>query len=135
MAAELEANMDKNGKTCGDGLDSTTWEGLLYLETVAGPGAVAELVDAFIRDAAPRIAHLREALAGGDRPRIIKLAHDLKSNAATLGANRLSMQARRMEEFALELSAAELDALIGQAEEEVVLATRAIQARLQALHA
>lgn len=135
MAANLETDMDKTGNHDPDGLDSATWEGLLYLENVAGPGAVAELVDAFIRDTAPRISHLREALTGSDRSQIVKLAHDLKSNAGTLGASRLSAQARRMEEFASELSAAELEILIGEAETEALRATHAIRARLQALQA
>lgn len=135
MAAELETDMDKSGGSEADGLDSSIWDGLIYLENVAGPGAVAELVDAFIRDTAPRIEHLREALACGDRVRISKLAHDLKSNAGTLGARRLSALARRMEESAEELASEELEAMIGDAEEEALRATHAIRARLQKLKA
>ncbi|MBP1628186.1 MAG: Hpt domain [Holophagaceae bacterium] len=135
MGLNLDANKDRMGGQSCDGLDSATWQGLSYLESVAGPGAVAELVDAFIRDACPRIEHLREALAAGDRPRIAKLAHDLKANAGTLGANRLSAHARRMEEFAKELPPEELEALFREAEDEVTLATQAIKARLQALQA
>jgi len=130
MSLSLDA--DKGG---GDGLDSATWDGLLYLETVAGPGAVAELVEAFLRDSGPRILHLRQALGAGDRTKIAKLAHDLKANAGTLGAHLLSAQARRMEAEAWELPAAELDALFGEAEEELARATVAIKARLQALQA
>jgi HPt (histidine-containing phosphotransfer) domain-containing protein len=135
VADNIEAGMDKVGDPGPDGLDSATWDGLLYLENVAGPGAVAELVDAFIRDAAPRIAHLREALAENDRLRISKLAHDLKANAGTLGAVRLSAQARRLEEFATELSSGELESLIQEAEEESLRAAHVIRARLRALQA
>jgi len=135
MGAEPGSGLDKRGDFESDGLDSAIWDGLVYLERVAGPGAVAELVDAFIRDTAPRIGHLREALAVGDRRRISRLAHDLKSNAGTLGARRLSSLARRMEEAAEDLSPEELEAMIGDAEEEALRATHAIRARLQALKA
>jgi signal transduction histidine kinase/ligand-binding sensor domain-containing protein/DNA-binding response OmpR family regulator len=71
-------------------LDSKTWEGLKHLETLTGPGAIADLVDAFLTDAPSRFQRLELAIAAGDGESASRDAHDLKANAATLGAFRLA---------------------------------------------
>jgi HPt (histidine-containing phosphotransfer) domain-containing protein len=79
-------------------LDPKTWEGLRHLEGITGPGAIADLVESFLEDAPPRLERLDAALAAADLAAAAHEAHDLKSNAATLGAVRL---ARAMEEIEL----------------------------------
>nr|WP_320131459.1 Hpt domain-containing protein [uncultured Holophaga sp.] len=116
----------------GDGLDPATWKGLHYLESVAGPGAVAELVEAFTRDAGPRMAQLREAVASGDQGRVRRLAHDLKANAGTLGALLLADLGRRMEEG---VEAPEAELILLQAEGELARVTVAVRERLRQLEA
>jgi len=71
-------------------LDGKTWEGLKHLETLTGPGAIADLVEAFLTDAPVRLLRLEQAIASGDEATASRDAHDLKANAATLGALRLA---------------------------------------------
>lgn len=96
------------GPEAGDGvepggrepvLDPRTWEGLRHLESVAGPGAIAELVEGFLEDAPARLERAAAAFATGDLEEAARQAHDLKSNAATLGAVHL---ARAMEDLELQ---------------------------------
>ena len=71
-------------------LDARTWDGLEYLESVSGPGAIAELIQGFVHDAGPRLDRMNAALAASERESLRGLAHDLKTNAATVGALQLS---------------------------------------------
>ncbi len=81
-------------------LDAHAWEGLTYLESAAGPGAIQELVEDFSRDVPARLEHMQEALGRGDMAELVRLAHDLKSNAATLGILELSRRAAEIERAA-----------------------------------
>jgi HPt (histidine-containing phosphotransfer) domain-containing protein len=83
-------------------LDAHAWEGLEYLEANSGLGAIREVVEDFARDVHPRLVRMRAALDGGDMEALGRLAHDLKSNAATLGASGLSDLAARIERGARE---------------------------------
>lgn len=78
-------------------LDVHTWNGLEYLEAVSGPGAIAELVGDFLQDAPGRLVRMKTALAAGEREVLARLAHDLKSNSATLGVLQLSVLAEELE--------------------------------------
>jgi len=51
----------------------------------------------FVREYAPAPRQLRDALAGGDLPRLQTLAHNLKSSAAYVGAFELTSGAGRLE--------------------------------------
>jgi len=93
-------------------LDAHTWEGLAYLESVSGTGAIAELVEDFDRDVFRRLEHMQEALDQGDLGALAHLAHDLKSNAATLGVLRISTDAARLERLAREGENPELAELL-----------------------
>lgn len=79
-------------------LDEEVWKGLEYVEQVAGPGAIAEMVDNYTTDMPDRLAKLRDALAKGEASRFNRLAHDLKSNSATLGVPRLRALGWALEE-------------------------------------
>jgi len=93
-------------------LDAHSWEGLAYLESVSGPGAIGELVEDFERDVFGRLEHMQEALDLGDTDTLAHLAHDLKSNAATLGVVRISTDAARLERLAREGENPELAQLL-----------------------
>lgn len=54
------------------------------------PGFLSRIVAVFLEEAAARIEEMREATGAGDRARVNRAAHTLKSSAATLGATRLS---------------------------------------------
>jgi HPt (histidine-containing phosphotransfer) domain-containing protein len=78
-------------------LDKRTWNGLEYLESVSGPGAIAEMVQDYLQDVPVRMARMKVALETDERDLLGRLAHDLKSNSATIGALQLSSMAARME--------------------------------------
>ena len=70
-------------------LDDAVWKGLAYVEATTGPGAVSEMVEIYVADLPDRISRLKAALAWSDWPLFSRLAHDLKSNSATLGVPAL----------------------------------------------
>ncbi len=111
-------------------LDPQTWRGLDYLESVAGPGAVAELVGAYQRDVQDRIDRMKVALEAGDIPLLGRLAHDLKSNSATVGALRLSGLAARIERAAIDEQSLDFFTLISEIEEGLPRVLAALQERL-----
>ena len=78
-------------------LDARTWDGLEYLESVSGPGAIAELVEGFVHDAPRRLIRMKAASEAGEWEPLQRLAHDLKSNCATVGALQLSLLAAEIE--------------------------------------
>jgi PAS domain S-box-containing protein len=70
------------------------------LARIAGsPEGLAELVEAFLTDTASLLAGIREALAGDDRSEVRRLAHSLKSTAASFGATTLAAHGRHLEEL------------------------------------
>jgi len=71
-------------------LDARTWAGLHHLESLTGPGAIADLVEAFLADAPQRFRRMENAILAGELAAAGRDAHDLKANAATLGALRLA---------------------------------------------
>ncbi len=78
-------------------LDARTWSGLEYLESISGPGAIAEMVEDFKRDAPSRLVRMKAALGAGEWQSLSRLAHDLKSNSATVGVLQLSILAAKIE--------------------------------------
>lgn len=67
-------------------------------EIVGGDGRfLANLIDAFLIDAAQQLATMHGALADNDRPTLERAAHSLKSNSATFGARALSALCREVE--------------------------------------
>jgi CheY-like chemotaxis protein len=113
--------------------DAHTWEGLEYLESVSGPGAIAELVEDFSRDAPARLERMAEALAHGNLEGLSHLAHDLKSNAATLGLTDLSGWAARIEQSARDLEAGESGSLLEVCRNMLPAVLRALRNRIPAV--
>ncbi|MCD2519097.1 response regulator [Massilia sp. G4R7] len=71
----------------------------LALDKVDGQRARLEKrASSFLREYADAPRVLREALGGGDHPRLQSLAHNLKSSAAYVGAFELSAAAHRLEQ-------------------------------------
>ncbi|MBK8792494.1 MAG: response regulator [Holophaga sp.] len=111
-------------------LDSHIWEGLLYLESISGPGAVAELFEDFRKDAPKRLERMQAARMQGDFDALRRLAHDLKSNAGTLGLSELASCAAEMEIGAEAENSTELAKLLEFCQKQLPLALRAIQERI-----
>ena len=64
-----------------------------------GWAAAAELIDAFLEEAATEIATLRSSIERGDAEEARRVAHTLKSNGATFGAEAFSELCRELEDF------------------------------------
>ena len=93
-----------------------------------GPALVERLLATFFEQAPALLAAARRAVDAGDAPEARRNAHNLKSNAASLGAGRLSSVCREVEARA---AAGDLDAagaLLGDVETELALATDALRA-------
>ncbi len=78
-------------------IDADTWEAM---KSATGPDFLAELIDVYLRDSPGLIGQMREGLAAGDVDGVRRAAHSLKSNSASLGANRLAGVARELEMIA-----------------------------------
>jgi len=96
-------------------LDARTWAGLEYLESISGPGAIAELVEGFVHDAPRRLVRMKAASEAGEWEPLQRLAHDLKSNCATVGALQLSLLAAEIERTVQEGRRPELAPLLEKA--------------------
>lgn len=80
-------------------IDMSTFDDL---KQISGADFIRELVDTFLEDAPQLLGQLRTALKAGDVETFRRAAHSLKSNGATFGANRLSLQAKELELLAKE---------------------------------
>ncbi|MCB0342717.1 MAG: Hpt domain-containing protein [Pseudobdellovibrionaceae bacterium] len=79
-------------------------EGLLdylFRDQLAGDlGTLTHLIDIFFDHTPARIQAMGEALSRGDLNTLERMAHDVKSNAGTLGAKSLQDHARDIEKHA-----------------------------------
>jgi HPt (histidine-containing phosphotransfer) domain-containing protein len=76
------------------------------------------MIDLFLRDAPPRMAEIRNALAGNDAAAARRAAHALKSSSANLGAAALADLCKRLERECRDGAAAESRALADAIEDE-----------------
>ena len=92
------------------GLDQQALDILRDLDSDGTQGVFAQLVDAYIGDAANLLANIKTALAEKDAVSLKRHAHTLKSTSASLGASRVSQIATEIETIAKsgELSACAL---------------------------
>ncbi len=91
-----------------DPLDPDVVAGLRDLQQSGEPDILAELVELFVSDAAPRLAALREAVENGNAEGIERTAHTLKGSAGNMGARRMSDIASELQDAGVsgDLSAA-----------------------------
>lgn len=69
-------------------------------ETVGDREFVAELIGDFLDGLPAQLAALRAASDGGDQEQLHRIAHTLKSNAATFGAESFARACRELEQAA-----------------------------------
>ena len=79
-------------------VDRGTFDRLV--ETMGDPEFVAELLDTFAAEASAMIGGLDEAIGEKSDETVWRVAHTLKSNAATFGAMALSDACRALEALA-----------------------------------
>ncbi len=114
-------------------LDAHAWEGLAYLEKASGPGAIREVVEDFQKDVHARLERMQAALEGGKLEELGRLAHDLKSNAATLGALELSARGAEIERGAREGAPLDFAGLLQGCRLQVPALLRLLQSRIPPL--
>jgi two-component system sensor histidine kinase/response regulator len=78
-------------------LDATVLATLRSLQEPGTPDILTELIDLFLEDAPPRLAAVRDAVAGGDTEGLRSASHALKSSAANLGIQEVAGLASRLE--------------------------------------
>jgi HPt (histidine-containing phosphotransfer) domain-containing protein len=68
------------------------------LEMTGGdPEFLAELIDTFVEDGSAQLEALRAAIEAEDSDAAVRPAHSLKSNSASMGADRLAELCRALE--------------------------------------
>jgi HPt (histidine-containing phosphotransfer) domain-containing protein len=108
--------------------DAATDAALAILEeTVGDREFVAELIGDFLAGLPAQLAALHAACAEGDREGQSRIAHTLKSNAATFGADALAGACRELEHLP-STGGADAHALIARVEEAAARAVSALQA-------
>lgn len=78
-------------------LDPEQMAELRALDRTMAPGLLAELMEAFYRQAPERIASLRSAVERGDTALLNRLAHGLKGAGGTVGARGLAVLCAELE--------------------------------------
>jgi CheY-like chemotaxis protein len=93
---------DDSAAPSDDALDRAPLEALASSLGGGGEGwaAVGELIDAFLEDAPAELATLRSAIERGDAQEARRVAHTLRSNATTFGAQAFSELCRELEAVA-----------------------------------
>jgi histidine phosphotransfer protein HptB len=84
-----------------------------------------EALSLFLAETGPQLRRMSELLASGDRTRLKREAHSLKSASATLGFLGMSAAAKHVESVAETLAAAELLALLPTLDHQFLTACRA----------
>ncbi|HEY7729331.1 MAG TPA: Hpt domain-containing protein [Gaiellaceae bacterium] len=84
--------------TAAGGLDQSALQALLA--NVGDADFVGELAGNFLAEAPGQVVELRRAAERGEAAELRRLAHTLKSNAATFGASELAESCRALEHAA-----------------------------------
>jgi HPt (histidine-containing phosphotransfer) domain-containing protein len=91
-------------------------------ETVGEREFVAELIGDFLDGLGAQLGDMRTASTAGDRERLRRVAHTLKSNAATFGAVSLALACGELEQLARTGEPAAAGELVARVEDEAARA-------------
>ena len=123
--ADMEASREELDAAVALALDAALAQ---LQETVGDREFVAELIGDFLAGLPAQLGALRAASADGDREQLRRVAHTLKSNAATFGAERLALACEELERVARSGEGADGRELIGRVEAEAARATPGLTA-------
>jgi HPt (histidine-containing phosphotransfer) domain-containing protein len=125
VGAELEASGHDADAAAMPALDAA----LVQLEeTVGDREFVAELIGDFLDGLPAQLGAMREASSNGDAEELHRVAHTLKSNAATFGAEALAEACRQLEQAARAAEPADARELVARVEAEVARSAPALAA-------
>jgi CheY-like chemotaxis protein/HPt (histidine-containing phosphotransfer) domain-containing protein len=114
-AKPLQRNDGVRSNEADIGFDAAALENLREL---GGDDFVTEVIDAFLADAPTLLATLRRSLGEKEPDELRRAAHTLKSNGATLGADRFSELCRELERRAKSGELDEASELVDRIEQE-----------------
>jgi len=97
-------------------------------ETVGDREFVAELIDDFLAELPAQLAALRAACSEGNAEPLHRIAHTLKSNAATFGAEGLASACLELEQSARAGEPADAGELVAHVEAEAARAAPGLAA-------
>ena len=89
-----------------------------------GKETAFEALSLFLNETAAQLRRMSELVANGDRTRLKREAHSLKSASATLGFLGFSVAAKRVESAAETFAAAELLGMLSTLDQEFLTARR-----------
>lgn len=114
-------------------INRATLEALREIDPTGSTDLQKEVLGMFVNTTAKSVAQLREAIAAGDGPAIGRTAHSLKSSAANVGAESLSIGYRELEKCGREERVDDARALIDSVMAEHERATAALREILEDL--
>jgi HPt (histidine-containing phosphotransfer) domain-containing protein len=92
-------------------------------ESVGDPEFVAEVIGDFLAGLPGQLDALRSAQSAADAEQVHRIAHTLKSNASTFGAEELALACRALEGAAAGGQVTETHELVARVEGQAALAT------------
>jgi HPt (histidine-containing phosphotransfer) domain-containing protein len=95
---DAAADPARPSATADPPVDRATMDRLV--ETMGDAEFVADLLETFTNDAPAMLDEIDSAIGSGDAGTVRRIAHTLKSNAATFGASSLSQACRKLEHAA-----------------------------------
>jgi HPt (histidine-containing phosphotransfer) domain-containing protein len=93
-------------------LDASALGPMRGLEGESGADLVAELVELFEAQLPGTVSSLEAALSADSRPELVRLSHQLRGFALTVGAVRLALLAGRLERDAAAMTSREAAAAV-----------------------
>ncbi|MDH4134122.1 MAG: Hpt domain-containing protein, partial [Gammaproteobacteria bacterium] len=94
--------------------------------------AFPEMLEAFLSDVPERIAAMRAAVAAGDREALRDAVHATKGGSGSIGAMRLSLMCRQLEERLRHGESIDISSAIADIEAEFAAAAAALAAYREA---
>ena len=91
-------SLNGNGDGPGEPLDYAVIESLREMEEDGEPDLISELADMFLRDVAPRLETLRQAIEKDDAAQVGRTAHTIKGSSGNIGAWRVSEISARLQD-------------------------------------
>jgi HPt (histidine-containing phosphotransfer) domain-containing protein len=99
------------------------------LQRLGGDGFVVKMIELFLEFAGGKVVAARRAQSAGDLAGVANAVHPIKSSAGNVGACRMQILARKIEELARQGQAGPLDDLVAEMEQAFVAAKAELERR------
>ena len=109
----------------GDASEHLDLSALAELKSIMGD-EYSLLVETFVNDSTQRLKTIGEAVASGDPESIRSSTHSFKGSAANMGARRLSLICKTLEDLAATGEVNGCEQLLGEMHAEYLMVSRAL---------